>query len=90
MGGEAGREDGRVVSLCNVQDQKSTTRFSPAEEVVDGSTALKGLVAEAEAATKVSLADKEESEGKQQGDQAAAELSCCKLEGTELLCVPAA
>ena len=68
MGGEVGREDDRVVSYYNGQDEKSTTRFSLAREVVEESAAVRGLTTEVELAVKVSLADKKESEGGQRGD----------------------
>jgi len=88
MGGEAGREDGRVVSCYNRYDEKSTTRFSLTEEAVEESVAVRGLAVEAEPTTEVSLANKKESNGEQRGDRVAAKLSCCKLEGVELLSVP--
>jgi hypothetical protein len=46
MGGEARREDGRVVSCYNGYDEKSTTRFSLTEEAVKESVAVRGLAVE--------------------------------------------
>jgi len=57
---------------------------------VEESVAVRGLAAKAEPTTEVSLADKKESNGEQRDDRAAAKLSCCKLEGAELLSVPTA
>jgi hypothetical protein len=90
MGGEAEREEGKVLSFCNRSEEKSTTRFSPAGQAETEYATLRRLAVEAEPTLNESLVENGKVGGGQLRDLTTTELSRYKSNRVELIFVPAA